>query len=248
MTPIFGWELFFSIRSLYKYFTDPFDITIIGEIPRWIEPSSRNLKLIEYDDYPLKEIPQANALNKLNIISEIYDEFVIIHDDMYLIDFVDGQEIKEVKYYADDLYLFEDENNLKSIKEKTFRSHLWYSYKKLKELNKPHFRNFSTHAPFFLESKKLKEVLKAFEYMPDQEPDINKIPAIETAYYNYFEMGQTADTMRAYNWRLGFWEKSSEGNKKTAKVLNHDEYGFISNRFLFDFLITTFPKRAPIEK
>jgi hypothetical protein len=237
--PIFGWELLYSIRSIYQNFKDPFDITLIGEIPKWV--NTTEIKCILWDNSDPVKYPrvQFRTNEKLLIAADMYEDLVFIHDDMYFIDTVTREDLTTIRYLADDLLYQGTPQEDKRLTR--FQKQLRYTSFKLKEMGKPYIRNFATHTPFYYQSDKLKELSKVFNLV---EVGGQSAPVTEVAYYNYFEV----NSIPIYDFRIGYWDNKPEGNMQTAKVLNHDEIGFIKNPGILTFLWNMFKNKCPAEK
>jgi hypothetical protein len=237
--PVFGWELMYSIRSLYQFYDDPFDITIIGEIPQWLDTAK--CLAINLDNSDPKKYPrvQSRTNEKILLAADLYNDFVMMHDDMYLIDNLNRHEITKTRFLSDDLLY---QNTTEETKKLTrYQQQLRYTSLLLKEMKKPYIRNYANHAPFYFRSDKLKIIAEKFNLL---EPKNGYITVVENAYYNYFE--DSGEYLAEY--RVGYWGKETQGNMKTAKILNHDENGFLNNSWLLSFIDALLPKKSPLEK
>ena len=232
--PAFGWELQFSIRSLYKNFKGDFDITVIGEIPRWLDTTK--VLAIQFDNSNYGLRVQSRTAQKLLLAADIYDEIVFIHDDYYLIEPCTIEDFKTIRHLSTNLkYNPNSENNLTR-----FQKQIRYTYFRLKDLGKRYTYNYATHSPFYYESKKLKEIDRIFNLTSDGE----YAPVVENAYYNYFNV----DSIPIGNFRRGFWGPASNKTiPPEAKILNHDEKGFLNNTWILSWLNNKFPKKSPAE-
>ncbi len=234
--PVFGWELMYSIRSLYVNFEGNFDITIIGEIPDWIDSSANNLRCVEFDNTHWGKRVQSRTNQKLLLAADMFTDLVLMHDDFYLVNKCTLDDFKEVKHISTTLsYNREHEQGLN-----TFKKQIRHTYFQLKDLGKRYNVNYANHAPFYFQSERLKEI--------DQKFNITSIgdytTIIENAYYNYFEV----DSKPIGNYRIGYWGESNQKITKETKILNHDERGFWYNPWIVSYLNGLFPKKSPIEK
>ncbi|HET6226153.1 MAG TPA: hypothetical protein VFF27_07725 [Bacteroidia bacterium] len=73
-------ELKYSLRSIEKYLTPPFDVVVVGDtIPEWIN----NVTQIELGD--AKGRPNYSVRRKVLAGLEYVDEFLFMNDDIYLL-------------------------------------------------------------------------------------------------------------------------------------------------------------------
>ena len=239
--PRFGWELVYSLRSIYQFYKDPFDITIIGEIPSWI--NTREVKCIElYNSDPvLFPRVQSRTNEKILTAAEIYDDIVVMHDDYYLIDNCYKKDFTQIRYLSNTMHYNFSEEESKRLT--MFQKQLRYTSKRLKSLNKSYTINFATHAPFYYESNKLNYLQKIFPLVKEKAQEA---PVLEVAYYNYF-LDEIGNIVHLGDFRAGFWYDKTQGDLNKAKILNHDEKGFIMNPSIMAFLLKLFPQKCPAE-
>jgi len=232
--PIFGWELMFSLRSLEAHYKEDFDVTIIGEIPNWIKDTSLIAIQFSNNDYGLRV--QSKTNQKILLAADLYPDMVLMHDDYYLIKNCTKEDFTKIRYLSDKLnYSPHSDNGLTR-----FQKQIRYTYFQLKKRQKRFTYNFCTHAPFYYQSDKLKELHKEFNLTPTGEHTI----ITENAYYNYFDV----PCVPVADFRIGYWSKSDKPISKTAKILNHDEKGYVENPWILDFLRVMFPKKSRFEK
>jgi len=229
--PVFGWELMFCLRGIEKYYKDPYDITLIGECPTWLNRSSLNfIENIHRD----KNLPiQGKIASHYLIASEIYENFIVIHDDMYMVNECSFDDFKIPKYIEDKLfYSFSDEETLNLNK---FQKSIRNTWKILKDNQLPYSKNFIAHYPFFIESDKIKEIHKKFNLT-------NKYP-FENLYYNYFK--ENGEYIK--NYKSGHYYAEDDSINSKAKILNHDEMGFIYQPWIINLLYKLFPEPSKYE-
>jgi len=234
--PVFGWELLYSLRSLEANYQEDFDVTIIGEIPYWIKTNS--LLAIQFDNNDPRVLPrvQSRTNQKFLLAADLFDDMVIMHDDYYLINKCNKEDFTTIRHLSETLnYLPGNEIGLTR-----FQKQIRWTYFRLQERNKPHKKNFCTHAPFYYESDKLKELHREFNLTSGGEYTI----ITENAYYNYFEV----PSIPLNNFRAGYWGKSNSSVPPEAKILNHDEKGYNQNPWILDLLRTMFPNKSRFEK
>ncbi len=239
--PRFGWELVYSLRSLYQYYDDPFDITIIGEIPKWINTREVRCIQLENSDPELFPRVQSRTNEKILVAADIYPDMVIMHDDYYLIDVCTQEDFKTIRYLSDDMFYDWSPEEDKRLNQ--FQKRLRYTSKRLQELNKPFIRNFATHSPFYYQSDKLKELQKVFPLVKEYSQEA---PVLEVAYYNYFS--DEINVVPLGDFRVGYWyDKGPTTDPQKAKILNHDEAGFIKYPEIMHLLLNVFPRKCPAE-
>jgi hypothetical protein len=234
--PAFGWELMYSIRSIYQNFKGDFDITVIGEIPEWLKTNEVNSILFDNNDP--KKLPrvQSRTNQKFLLAAELYPDMVIMHDDYYLINKCDESDFKKIRRLSETLKYSPDHEN----KLTRFQKQIRWTYFKLKDLGKRYNYNFCTHAPFYYQSDRLKEIHEVFNLTSGKEHTI----ITENAYYNYFN----CDSEIIGDFRVGYWGESDKKITSDTKILNHDERGFFHHPWIISLLNGLFPNRSPAEK
>jgi len=230
--PIFGWELMFSLRALEANFKGDFDITIIGDIPSWINTSS--VLCIQHNIPSKEEYPGKFINPRYLLAADLYDDFMIIHDDMYMVNIVTPEDLWKVRYLEKDIsYKFtEEEYNSLTHHQKI----MWNVHKELKEMGIAQNNNYVTHAPFGFNSKKLLDL--------HRKVDLSRQIIIENYYYNFY--GIEGEPIGDY--RSGHYKPEDIQVNKKAKFLNHDEAGYIYHMWILDLLLKLFPKKSRFEK
>lgn len=234
-SPVFSWELMYSIRSIYTNFKGDFDITIIGEIPSWVNTSADDLHCIEFDNSHWGKRVASRTNQKMLLAADMFDDFIWMNDDIYLVNKCTIEDFKVPRYVSSDLKYGDSEKGLN-----TFKKLMRYTWFQLKEKNKPNNFNYAAHTPMYFESNKLKELDKEFNIT-----SVGDYTTLTTlAYFNYFEIpGEPVG-----NYRIGYWGESSQKITKETKILNHDEKGFWYNPWIVSYLNGLFPKKSPVEK
>jgi len=237
----FGWELKYSIRSLFKFCPTDFDITIVGERPDWLKDHPKLTFIELHNSDPIKyPRVQFRSNQKLLKAAELYKSVVLIHDDMYFIREVTEEQIKIPWYVADDMHY--NNSAAETANLTMFQKQLRNTSNILKELGKPYTRNYAAHTPMYFESAKLFELNDVFPLVREYQ---EKSSIVEVAYYNYFGTNVSA---HADQYRLGYWYDNEFGNREIAKVLNHDESGYLKNPWIKTYLDDLFPDKSPLEK
>lgn len=227
--PVFGWELLYSIRSIYQNFKDPFDITIIGEIPSWV--NTAEIKSIQLDNNYFPRV-QSRTNQKFLVAAEMYPDIVVMHDDYYIMNSCGRTDLTQIRHLPQLL----NYNLMGDIGLTRFQREIRHTYFELKKLNKPYTRNFCTHTPFYYQSDKLFELNKKFDLVTSGAHTI----ILENAYYNYFGV----PSIDVSNFRIGYWGVSNKNIDPDAIILNHDEKGFIQNPWIITILTAKFSNKC----
>jgi len=228
----FGWELIYSIRSIHKNFVGDFDITVVGDIPEWINHDVINcVELKNNHKYPRV---QSRTNEKLLSVANNFKDVVFMHDDYYLIQKCSIDDFKTIKYLEHIRF-----NGLET-KLNRYRTQIRHTYFLLKELKARYDVNFCTHTPFYFETDKLFELHRIFNLTSAGEYTI----ILENAYYNYFNVPY----IHIGDFRAGFWNVSNDKSQiYKAKILNHDERGFLAHQWIYTYLQTLFPDKCSAE-
>ncbi len=234
--PVFGWELMYSIRSIYANYKDAFDITIIGEIPAWINTSE--IKCIQFDNNHYGKRVASRTNQKLLLAADayddIYDNIVWMNDDIMLVNECSLTDFKIPRYISDNLTYVDDEKGLN-----TFKKLMRYTWFQLKDTGKPNNFNFASHVPMLFESKRIKELHKKFNLTSCG--DYTTLTSL--AYFNYFDI----EGKPVGDYRVGYWGETDTKIIKNTKILNFDDKGFFHNPWIISYLNGLFPKKSPAE-
>ncbi len=233
--PVFGWELMYSIRSLYKNFEGDFDITIIGEVPAWLNISE--VKHIHFINNHYGKRIASRTNQKLLLAADVFDDFIWMNDDIMLINKCSLDDLKIPRYVSSELKFGDTENGLN-----TFKKLMRFTWFQLQKMGKPNNFNYSSHIPIYYESNRIKEVDQLFNITSAGD----YVTLTTLAYHNYFEVGGVP----VDKYRVGYWGKSeakiAEITKET-QILNFDEKGFWHNPWIVSYLNGLFPKKCPAE-
>jgi len=228
----FGWELKYSLRSLEKNFKEDFDVTIIGEIPDWIDTTKVTCVLFDNDHLDCQR--QSKINQKILKASEFFEEFIVFNDDIYLMKETSLQDLKIPRRIQDLDFDFRVPKQPKS-----FKAQLRNSYYVLKDLGKQHKKNFVSHCPHFYKTGNIKEIQKFIDLAPISYPSV----LFENIYFNFIgESGKSATGFRYGCWRENCKEYSGE------QIFNHNENGSIKNQFIEEFLSNEFKEKSRFEK
>jgi hypothetical protein len=232
--PRFGWELMFSIRSLYQNIKEDFDITIIGEIPSWIDTTQ--VLCISYDNSHKFDCPYKRVTDKIVLASNLYDDFILIHDDMYIMENVDIQEIKKYRYlekpHTQDFVIHD--------KMTAYQKAHFTTLALTKELSNNKFMyNFATHTPFYYESKNIK--------LLQNKTDLTKNGLVfENIYYNYFY--DKDPILLEKDYRCGIYTREDIDTSLNYKLLSHNEQGYLYHPQILKLLSSKFYNKCIVEK
>ena len=231
------YDLMYSIRSLYKYFKGDFDVTLVGDKPNYY-----NGKYIPRIHVP-KYSPQVNTLILFDTIADIYDEFIVINDDMILINDCTKSDFTKQYHINNDLNGF-DNPNIELI-DSFYTTTLLNAYTLLKSEKKP-TKSFSAHVPHFIESKKLKTLISKFDLLGHEAKEQGGVP-LDTLYNNYFM--NRKNVLLADSIRIGIWDKVEFSKLNfNKKMLNFNELGFKRNPELAKYVFNKFIQKSPLEK
>ena len=220
-------ELRYVLRSIEKYCNFDYDITIIGDKPKW----ATNINHIPYDDTQYKRYE--NLYNKINIAINHFDSFFWWHDDEFVLKPVSVDDLKEIHFLQD-------------LKEITKFGDRWFqqelkSFREDMEKRNMCAYNYCTHIPFYFESDKMRDVLSFFGLNDKKE-----VVFIENYYYNYDESHKNGSKVHPI--KVGRYgdKKFEESEAEGKRYLNFDEAGIKSG--IFDFVKKQFDQPSKFEK
>jgi len=232
--PVFGWELMFSLRSLESNYLGEFDITIIGDLPDWLNPTA--IKFIPFKNFDNTsiELKASNINLRYAEAAKIYDAFTVVHDDMYLVNKCTPENLNKWRHLEKDFkYLGtpEEYNNL-SLFQKLVKN----THDLLKKNSRQYNINYITHTPF--------------EILSDEFSEIQKIYGEDMPYpYNYL-VGNHFQKPSIYlgDFVSGHFSQDDYQLNKKAKILCHDEIGYLYQPWIINLLYQLFPKSSRFEK
>ena len=233
------YDLLYSIRSLYKHFKEPFDVTIIGELPDYLD----SVTFIESaSDKTLS--PQVNITNAQIKACSLYDEWVDMNDAIYLIKDTTLEDIKH-------LYSIGELNYRKEAPPKSYLKTLMNAYTLLKERGKPTV-NYASHIPLYFDSKMFLDMVDECNLSLDEtDRGVPTDVLYQNLYFN--ELVETQEPKKANDFRIGFWghndiKLSMLYSNLTFNILNFDEKGYKTNPRLKDYLREKFNEKSPLER
>jgi len=219
----FGFELKYSIRSVFQHFKGNFDITIIGDIPDWVNRDE--IICIPFNNDDIKAQRQTKINQKILKASELYDDFILFNDDQYLLQDITPEQLMLPRMWNKRLTF----NN----KESVFRRQTQNTINKLMDLNCHWKQNMVSHCPYYYNSLKVKELNNRINLVPFDTLSI----VFEVAYFNYFEI----KAFDAADYRIGFYNRVNKIDTSNYYILNHDNRGINTNPGLLE-LISKFNK------
>jgi len=158
-------ELKYSLRSLEKYFNGEIDIVIVGHKPDW---------LINVDWIPYADTMDAysNKLNKLLLCSSVYNDFIWMHDDVFLLNNTTLEDFTTIRYNK--------KFDADEFTGSPLDNYLENDFKKLQEFNLTEY-NYLTHLPKYIQGDKFIKCVKEMNLIK------HKSVAYENLYYNYIQ-------------------------------------------------------------
>lgn len=227
-----GWELRSSIRSLYRNAKFKFDITIIGDIPKWINQDV--VTCIELDNSHLDCQRQTRINQKILKASELYDDFLLFNDDIIVMNKTSFKELSKVRSNGRVRFL---ENN-KTFPRNSFKQQIRNTAFKLKENNLQHDVNFCSHTPHYYNSDTIRRVQEVIDLAPIEWPSI----VFENAYFGFLgEKGELAKEDR-----YGVWSET-KNHYSGELLLNFDEKGDSANPWLKRLVQNVFDNKCRAE-
>jgi len=143
-----NFELRMSLRSLEKHLSNMGNVWIIGEKPDWIQ----NMNHIHKHD--INTVPDRNMMEKLKLACEtpeISEDFLMVHDDHYLLADFDADTLPY--YYSEDLTQYVTRRFDQGYGQRAKNSLQYLTEKKLPTLY------FDIHYPIRYNKKKFLEVI-----------------------------------------------------------------------------------------
>ena len=228
-----GWELKTSLRSVYENCKFDFDITIIGEIPDWINQNEINFIPSNQRRTDCQRETKMNL--SLLTVAEIYDEFLLFNDDFIVMQETGSFVFKNAYMIGQTNIIEANEFKKGSYKEQMRRTAL-----ALKEKDLDYKTNYSAHVPRFYNSNVLRALNQEINIAPMGDWSI----ILNTAYYSFLKAEKIA--INANTIRYGVWgEKAEKYNNEL--IINFDENGINKNPNLKKSLEEIFDKKCKAE-
>jgi len=228
------WELLYSIRSVYKNYDGEFDITIIGDIPDWI--NREEVRCIDYDNSDIK-YKEARLNDKLIFASTLYNEFVTIHDDQYMFNKVKLSDIKNTRYRVKrhSHYLEYD------YKLSNFESRQIATSRLCKELGVSWTYDYSTHTPSYVKKSIIDKVLSKTVLVKEDD----RCPIFENIYYPFTDI-TPIKIDKAYLSIINGLTDQEEVHKDSL-FLNHSDRGIRKRPEIKEILTKKFNEKCLAE-
>ena len=227
------YELRNSFRSIYKNFKGDFKITLIGDIPDWV--NRKEVICIELDNLKITAQRQTKINEKIMKATEYYDDFIVFNDDIYIL-----KETKPFEFCIPRIH----QTNLGNREFNTiFEKQTFNTIKELEKINIFNKLNTVVHCPYWYQSEKIEEINKKISFTPYGDKSV----VFEVLYFNYFDYF-TLFSKKAKGFRVGCYntknEKIIREKLKDAIIFNHDENGFRKNPWIIDILKNKFPEKC----
>lgn len=167
-------ELEYSIRSIKKNLNEPHRIWVIGQKPTGI---TTEVNFIPHDRVPGIRLTNCyDATSKLEVIinhPDITEEFILMYDDIYLLQSMDREQIRP-------LYAMADLSRIKRVENTKHQKLIWSTRDTLDKAGVETIYNCETHLPRLFSKEKMKVIFEKFA------PKENRL-LTGTLYNNYFK-------------------------------------------------------------
>jgi hypothetical protein len=199
----------------------------VGNIPASVKEEfhSKNISFINYSQKPKSYSPK-QVLSKLVFAFNYFpeDEFMLIHDDMFLTRQTTDEMLKTIYHRNTELTEIQNANG--------FDAMLNYSYYTVAKKQGEVITDFVTHMPSFFSRSKVLDVIVEYRLL-----DRNTAPVVlENIYYNHFKNEISSVPYDDYVCRVNTSEGdgsvfSAEAIKASSScfIFNYNDYGFEAN-------------------
>jgi hypothetical protein len=221
-------ELKYSIRSIEKYFKEPFELWILGELPNWI--NTHKIKHISSYNKNFKQVNKCRLFDIAHHLPE--DEDIIwMNDDIFLLSDIDTNKLK-TQWYLEDL------KKAKSRKGNNWTKKLFITSDFLESINCTTY-NFECHIPTIYNIHKLLLTFERFEELD--------VWIMNTAYFNYNNL---TDNLKDVNdVKIGRYNSKKDdplpNNIDDFLFLNFDDNGLTEE--IKEFIKNKFPEKSRFE-
>jgi len=230
------YDLMFSLMSIRRYYKDSYDITIIGELPDYIDIESSDINFIPFNMRRENGNTQSNIFRSILEICKIYERFVSIDDDMIFLKNAYKKDIE--KLYHEGEY---KEENGKFIDFGDSYQDALSCTKKLLNVEKMYI--LDTHIPIFINSQTMLDMVKNLNVEKLLEEDTPLIFRELYRNYNIKLLLKMFPTEISTNFKISFgrWEDKDNLEKLLSenyewKMLNTSEEAYFYKPILMDFL------------
>jgi len=189
-------------------------------------------KSVRYIYYGQCDKRYKNSLHIKDIMSNIVDEFVVFNDDIYLINDVTFDDLKQV-------YFLQDLNKVQRWGERIYQQFIKRGYDQIKAKGL-YGMSYATHTPRYYKSDIVRKVI--YEEFGLFEKDF---VAFENYYYNYIHAEKFAKLVNPV--KVGRYDKTKfTPQDADGKIyLNFDEAGMASG--IWQYVINRFNKKSKFE-
>lgn len=211
-------DLKYSLRSLEKNFK--YDkIFIVGDRPGWITGINHiNVR----DKTENRHYNTGYKFYKTSCIKELSEDFIVMHDDFYIM-----QPVVEIKNYF--------VGTLKDKIEKTAnRNSHWENMKNVYNIF-PDGLNYELHKPFKLNKNKLKNLFKKFP--------LSQTFCVNSLYGNYYKI----EAEKAEDFKIKGYEQLLKIEKENVTFLSSSEV-FSKTKEFITYMDKKFPNKSKYEK
>ena len=198
-----GLEIKYSIASLHKNLCCDFDLYIFGDHKPEID---FDLEYIKFEKKSRNK--EKNQFEGIKWFMDQFDDFVIVHDDMYILRPIGPETIKHHDYLA----AFE---SYETRKKGIWRKKLWATHDALRKNIEGPIYNYSTHTPYYYVSDNIRCLMHLYPGL-----DTGDL-LIGTLYYNHFP----SDGAKQIDNKVGFYDITDDISFGDAVFLNHDDAG-----------------------
>ena len=213
-------EIRYSLRSLEEHLEGEVRLFLISDyMLKWV----RNINHIKSsrDMNPYKDTAQ-----KLLLCMEELEDFVWMNDDTFFLKKTNINDIKNIKALP-------EFPGLTCLTPWTTRLHMAVNELRKQRPNKPIY-NFCTHAPYYFETEKLKELICNVPHLLDR-------CSIETVYFNFYGPKEPEFTEEV----LYITTSASSRVKKVHRYINCNDIGLTDK--VKNYLATRFNKPSMYE-
>jgi len=213
-----GNEIRLVLNGWKKFCQFKYHFIVIGEFNKQLKNEFPWVEFIECKSIDKKENqynPHLDIQNKFKIVEEkysnIYDGFIYTCDDYYPIKLFELKDITRIYCHSFNF------TGCEKCPTSYWRHDKWKTKQLLDKENLPHI-NYTTHYPYYMEFKKLKEIRDRFNML-------NESYVFDDVYFNYFDHEEPIlDT----EIRLGIWNKEIF-DTEFRNAVNNPNIKFVCN-------------------
>jgi len=226
------WELKYSLRSLYTNILFDFDITVIGDIPTWL--NCEEVNCVELNNHKINAQRQTKINQKILKAFDFYDEILVFNDDIIVTNEVSFKELSIPRVMPGKLNF--SKNSIPRYG--SFLAQMYNTFFELKEKGFQHKNNYVTHTPHFYTKENMNKLRKYINVIPMTNPTI----VLENAYHNFMAL----EPKSVKGFRYGVYGRANDIYQKET-IFNFNERGALNNPWIEKFLKRKFPKKCKAE-